>query len=151
LEKKLCKKCGKELPKDWNDKLCEECKEKRKGFIKKVLIGIGAVGVFGAAVVAVLASSTSSDDDDYDFDNDYTGSDDGSIEDSATAKQHPLLPAKAFLWLYDHWGEDAAQEVLDKVQIGEMSVDEVETYINRPDINPKDWADYEDGWRPSWW
>jgi hypothetical protein len=32
-----------------------------------------------------------------------------------------------------------------------MSVDEVETYISRPDINPKGWAEYEDGWRPSGW
>jgi hypothetical protein len=148
LEKKLCKKCGKELLEDWNDKLCEECREKRKDFIKKVLIGIG---VFGAAVAAVLASSTSSDDDDYDSDNDHTGGDVGSIEDTGTAKEHPLLPAKAFLWLYDHWGEDAAQEVLDKVQIGEMSVEQVEKAINRPDINPKDWQDFEEGWRPSGW
>jgi hypothetical protein len=64
-----------------------------------------------------MTSSTGSGDDDFDFDNDYSGGNDGSIEDSATAKQHPLLPAKPFLWLYDHWGEDAAQEALDKVQI----------------------------------
>lgn len=66
--------------------LCEDCREKRKGFIKKVLIGIGAVGVFGAAVAAVLASPTSSNNDDYYFDNDYTGGDDGLIEDTGTAK-----------------------------------------------------------------
>jgi len=143
LEKELCKKCGVELPEGRKDKLCEECREKRKGFIKKVLIGFGVFSA--AAVAAVLASSTSSDDNDYEYGDDHTGDDNG------TAKQHPLLPAKSFLWLYDHWGEDAAQEVLDKVQNGEMSVEHVETCINRPDIDPKDWADFEDGWRPSGW
>lgn len=49
-----------------------------------------------------------------------------------------------FLWIYDNWGEDAAQEVLDKVQIGENSVDQVEACINRPDIDSKDWVDFED-------
>ena len=66
------------------------------------------------------------------------------IEDTDTVKQHPLLPIKVFLWIYDNWGEDAAQEVLDKVQIGENSVDQVEACINRPDIDSKDWVDFED-------
>ena len=153
MEEKLCKKCGKELPEDWNGKLCEECREKRKGFIKKVLFGIGAVSVLGVAVAAVLASSSSTScaDDDNDFDNYYTSGDDGLIGDSAMEKQPPLLPAKAFLWLYDHWGEDEAQEVLDKVQRGEMTVEWVEKAINRPDIDPKDWQKFEEGWRPSGW
>lgn len=98
---------------------------KRKSFTKKVFIGIGALGT---AVAAVLINLRNSDDDDYDFDEDYTG-DEGMIEDTDSEKQHPLLPIKAFLWIYDHLSEAAAQEILDKVQSGEMSVDQVETCI----------------------
>ncbi|BCW67342.1 hypothetical protein NicSoilB4_21050 [Arthrobacter sp. NicSoilB4] len=64
---------------------------------------------------------------------------------------HPILPAKHFDWLLTHWGEDAAVEILDKVQLGEMSVEEVEKGINRPDIDPGDWQAFEDGWRPPNW
>lgn len=150
LERILCKKCGKELLEEWNHKLCEECREKKKGFIKKVFFGIVAVGMIGVTVASVLRSSTSRDDDDHNMDNDYTG-DDESIEYTGAAKQHPLLPAKAYLWLYDHWGRDAAHEVLGKVQNGEMSVEQVEKAINRPDIDPEDWREFEEGWRPLGW
>jgi hypothetical protein len=64
---------------------------------------------------------------------------------------HPILPAKHYLWLMDNWGEDAADEILDKVQTGGMSVEQVETAINRPDIDPEDWSDFEEGWRPTNW
>ena len=64
---------------------------------------------------------------------------------------HPILPAKYFDWLLIHWGEDAAVELLDKVQIGEMTVEQVERAINRPDIDPENWQDFEEGWRPSNW
>ena len=64
---------------------------------------------------------------------------------------HPILPAKHFDWLLTHWGEDAAVEILDKVQTGEMTVEQVERAINRPDIEPEDWQDFEEGWRPPDW
>jgi len=147
MEKSTCKKCGKELSDNSNDKLCGECQEKRKSFIRKLLIGVGAIGV---AVAAVLIGSTNSDDeDDNDSDNAYNGCDDGLPENIGKAKEHPILPIKDYSWLYDHWGEDAANEVLDKVQTGEMTVEHIENCINRPDINPKDWQDFEEGWRPS--
>ncbi len=87
MEKKLCKKCGNELPEDCNHKLCEVCRKKRNSLIKKGVLVAGAV-VGTVAVVAALASSKSSDNDVYDFDNDYAGDDDVPIDDSVTAMPH---------------------------------------------------------------
>lgn len=141
MERKLCKKCDIKLPENWNNKLCEECREKRMRFIKKTLIGVGVAGVAAAAVALVGMNGREDDNNDID-------QDDEMIDDTGTEKQQPLLSAKAFLWLCDNWGDEEAEEVFDKVQSGQMSVEEVDTYINRPDIDPKDWADFEDGWRP---
>lgn len=49
---KKCKKCGKELLDGSNDKLCEECQEKRKRIIRKILIVSGTVDVAATAVFA---------------------------------------------------------------------------------------------------
>ena len=154
MENKTCKKCGKELSIDWKDKLCEDCRKKRKDFINKVYIGLGIAGVIGTIVAAVAvgsANSSNNSDADNNFNDNHTGGDDESLENFDTTKEPPLLPIKAFLWVYDHWGADEAQEVFEKVQNGEMSVEDVEKAISRPDIEPEDWRDFEDGWRPDGW
>jgi hypothetical protein len=48
---------------------------------------------------------------------------------------HPILPIKDFDWLLTHWGEESAVEILDKVQSGEMTVEQVERGINGPIIS----------------
>jgi len=63
----------------------------------------------------------------------------------------PILPAHLFAEIYQLWGEDGAVEILDKVQLGEMTVEQVETALRRPDIEPEDWQRFEDGWRPDGW
>ena len=88
MGKKLCKKCGNELPEDWNHKLCEVCQEKRNSFIKKGLTIAGTV-VGVAAFIAALANSTNSDDDEYDFDNDYAGDDEPIGEPETTMPHQP--------------------------------------------------------------
>ena len=85
MEKKLCNKCGSELPEDWTHKLCEICREKRNSFIKKTLLIIGAVG---ARILALWASSKSGDDDEYIFDNDYADDDEEPIDDFTTTTPH---------------------------------------------------------------
>lgn len=86
MEKKLCKKCGIELPVElsYKRKLCEECNEKRKNIIKKILIGAG-VGAAAIAAVLVKVASKSSEDindvvDNCDFDYDYDDDEDGYSE-----------------------------------------------------------------------
>lgn len=49
MEKKVCQKCSNELPDDYTEKLCEECKVKRDNLVKKVVIG----GVATAAIIAI--------------------------------------------------------------------------------------------------
>lgn len=63
----------------------------------------------------------------------------------------PILPATLFDQIMQLWGEDEAVEILDKVQVGEMTVDQVERALNRPDIEPEDWQRFEEGWRPDAW
>lgn len=64
---------------------------------------------------------------------------------------HPILPAELYSDLYDLMGADGADEVLDQVQEGRLTVDQVEKALNRPDIDPEDWEDFENGWRPDNW
>jgi len=90
MEKKICKKCGKELPElldNSNDKLCVECLEKRKSIIRKILIGVGAVGAVAAtAVFAGLASKNKKDGDDFDFEyDDYDEEYDESLANQGRA------------------------------------------------------------------
>lgn len=63
----------------------------------------------------------------------------------------PILPARLFDEIYQLWGEEGAVEILDKVQTGEMTVEQVETALRRPDIEPEDWQRFEEGWRPNGW
>ncbi|TFB83605.1 hypothetical protein E3O44_17165 [Cryobacterium algoricola] len=64
---------------------------------------------------------------------------------------HPILPARLFDEINQIWGEEAAVETLDKVQVGEMTVEQVQTGLRRPDIEPEDWQRFEEGWRPDNW
>ena len=40
---------------------------------------------------------------------------------------------------------------LDNVQDGTWSVEDVENFMNRDDIDPDDWQKFEEGWRPDKW
>lgn len=64
---------------------------------------------------------------------------------------HPILPIDIFGDLLEKFGEDAADEVLDRVQEGGMSIDDAETILRRDDIDPEDWPKFEEGWRPNKW
>lgn len=70
MEKKICKKCGKEFPGGSKYKLCEECIEKRKSTIKKIglVVGAGAVSVAATALVTTLLKGNENSED-YGFDN----------------------------------------------------------------------------------
>lgn len=64
---------------------------------------------------------------------------------------HPILPISLFDKISDFQGEDAAVEILDLVQEGNLSVEDVEKALNRSDIDPSDWERFEEGWRPDNW
>lgn len=86
---KICKKCNKELPDDRNDKLCKECREKRKEKIKKIFVGlaVGGAVVTVTAVLTALVSRKKDDgcdfDDDYDYDDDNDNGEAISVWDAA--------------------------------------------------------------------
>lgn len=48
LEEKSCKRCGKDLPIDWQGKYCERCQNLRLGRVKK--IGSAALGLVALVV-----------------------------------------------------------------------------------------------------
>ena len=130
----------KDLRKKVKEKATQAVDFARKNW-KGILLGIGTL-----AALTYLSSRQSPDGDaNYDYDTNEP------MEGSLMEKPHPLLPIKAFSWLYDHWGYDAAKEILDKVQNGEMKVEQVETAIRRPDIEPEDWQRFEEGWHPDDW
>ena len=64
---------------------------------------------------------------------------------------HPILPIDIFGDLLEKFGEDAADEILDRVQEGGMSIDDAEAILRRDDIDPEDWPKFEEGWRPKKW
>ena len=43
------------------------------------------------------------------------------------------------------------EDIVDRVQDGRMTVEDVRKALNRPDIKPEDWRKFEDGWRPPNW
>lgn len=65
----------------------------------------------------------------------------------------PKMPAELFGQVYDlfHGDEDSIHDVVERVEDGRMSVEDVRRNLARPDIDPEDWQDFEDGWRPSNW
>ncbi len=66
---------------------------------------------------------------------------------------HPILPIDLFEELYNLWhgDEEAVANIVMKVQDGELSVEDVRRRLNRSDISPDKWQDFEDGWRPDDW
>lgn len=48
-------------------------------------------------------------------------------------------------------GEYQAKRISKLVKSGEWSVEDVKRQLHRPDIDPDDWRDFEDGWRPEGW
>ena len=64
---------------------------------------------------------------------------------------HPILPAGIFADILEQFGEDTADMALDNVQDGTWSVEDVENFMNRDDVDPDDWQKFEEGWRPAKW
>lgn len=77
----------------------------------------------------------------------------GWFKDKYGKDAHPILPIELFSKLFDLWhgDEDAVTDIVQRVQEGKMSVDDVRKALNRPDIDPENWQDFEDGWRPNGW
>lgn len=111
-------------------------------------VGKGLVyAITGAAAAGVLALLHSKDSEDEEDDDDYYD------EDNPVRKTtgHPKLPIDLFEKIYNRDGEAEAVRILDKVQRGEISVDYLRKVMDRPGIDPEDWRDFEDGWRPEGW
>lgn len=76
----------------------------------------------------------------------------GWFHDEYGEDAHPILPIELANRIYDLWhDEDAMNDIIRKVQDGRMSVDDVRRALDRPDIEPEDWQDFEEGWRPDGW
>lgn len=76
MEKKICKKCGGELPEDHKGARCDECKAKRMRRIRKIGLAVGAVPFMAGAIFSVVR--TESDEDDDDDENDELSRSDSS-------------------------------------------------------------------------
>jgi len=96
----------------------------------------------GIFVFVSLYCLTSSTEDSFD---------DDELGLASKKKEKPILPIKFYDWMLTHWGEEDAQIMFDKVQNGEIAVEDFERGINRPDIEPGQWSDFEEGWRPDDW
>ena len=122
---KICKKCGEALPDDRNDKLCGECREKRKNKVKKILFGLAAVGaVTATAVLAVLAGGNEDDsyNDDYD-DDDF---------EECYARQFAGLSDDEKAEIYEQ--EEIAIELACSLGEGTMDEEEFENLYNQLDV-----------------
>lgn len=74
----------------------------------------------------------------------------------------PELPSEAFERFSTYLGLEKAEEVAQDVRAGHLTVNEAEEWSisvqgvsershGRPDIEPKDWQAFEEGWRPDGW
>ena len=61
------------------------------------------------------------------------------------------ISLKAYDYIYEHGGEAEAERWFYKVHNGEITTQEVDRMIDRNDIEPEAWRDFEDGWRPDNW
>lgn len=57
----------------------------------------------------------------------------GWFKDKYGADAHPILPAEEYLKLYDEFGEKAANETLQDVQDGKISVKTLKKYLHHND------------------
>lgn len=55
----------------------------------------------------------------------------GWFKDKYGDDAHPILPAEEYSKLYDEFGETAANETLQDVQDGKISVDTLKKYLHR--------------------
>ena len=61
------------------------------------------------------------------------------------------ISPKAYEFIYNRDGVEEANRWFDKVHNGDITREELDRMIDRPDIDPEDWQDFEDGWRPNNW
>ena len=61
------------------------------------------------------------------------------------------ISEKAYEFIFNRDGEEEANRWFNKVHNGDITREQLDRMINRPDIEPEDWRDFEDGWRPHKW
>ena len=61
------------------------------------------------------------------------------------------ISGEAYDFIFNNAGEEEANRWFNKVHNGEITKEQVDKMINRPDIDPEDWRDFEEGWRPDDW
>ena len=61
------------------------------------------------------------------------------------------ISTEAYEFIYNRDGAEEADRWFNKVHNGEITRDELDRVIKRPDIDPEDWQAFEDGWRPNNW
>ena len=72
-------------------------------------------------------------------------------EETPESEEHPTLSDELYRKLVakdGKWGADRAKRL---VESGEWKAEHLERALNRPDIDPEDWRDFEDGWSPEGW
>lgn len=77
----------------------------------------------------------------------------GWFADKYGEEARPVMPIEVFEDLFYKLDQDeeAIKRVVSDVQDGRRTVEEVQRTLNRPDIEPEQWRDFEDGWRPDGW
>jgi hypothetical protein len=76
----------------------------------------------------------------------------GWFKDKYGEDAQPILPIELCCKLMDLFHDDeSVNDIIERVQEGRLSVDQVRKELNRPDIDPEDWQAFEDGWRPDGW
>ena len=79
----------------------------------------------------------------------------GIIMGKVVTNIYDEISFEAYDYYYNIGGENLANHWYQKVHNGDITKDEldkrVEKYKRRPDIEPEDWRDFEDGWRPEGW
>lgn len=106
--------------------------------------------VAGAITYAVLSN------------NDDNPSVDISTDDDEGGPEMPEISQKAFDDIETFLGRGKAEEVAEQVKSGDMTPeaaenwgkqlwDQYERSRGRRDIEPEEWRDFEDGWRPEGW